>query len=1191
MILSISNGNDINDNNDMITWIKRSNKSIQYSNITSNDDHYLKVNTHNHCLYDRVDITLGIPNINDRGMIMLGIGYENKEEIVLTSIENLIDDDVDIDGERCNLYNDRLIYCKDHRYHHSTCIPSTTDIIAKTNDTHCYIEIHFNHPTSQPPLTTTYSVINAFSFYPPLIGSAYGQWIDHSTLHLFVACDFLTDILTSFQSGLSTKIITNAAKVCSNSVIELDAESNEFVSDRGNRGKLTGRLMVHPTEIGKMYIQLVNTGTMTVIGKTVSVDITACRQKSSFVPSLDKTVSNKIQEKLPSSITIRIKGAFGLSGKMNSISIPNHSISASGTFSLSFWMRTIDEPTGDFRCLFHKSSFVDSSLRTPSAWLLPHSNRIALRVSTIANTDSGYDTTSIIPSNQWNLLTFVFNNLTESKYNAAVYINGQLDLEISFTDCIHSNGPLYLFKDTSPAYGPRGFVKDFILWDGALSKNEIMNLYSSRFKSSGYMDVNAIDLILSITSRQQLVFDDTKFYEKEVNPLLVENQEDDFGSSHEEDGIASILLNAAKESQSKCDSYEVRLNLYQEASRHGNMEALYLWAMMISHGTESTSLHCGVNSTTYVSKDTNDLDQAAYAFLYSAFHGCPRALLPLSMMIFNGIGMKFLLNPESLDTQSTSIPFPAHLNDMKSEFVLRISKLIKESVASCLNNKKLYLGYDFSLGDSMFCQKRYITRNKNENDDITSLGLGMLFIATLQDVPESFLALSNKYQYGVNVKKDIETAARYGRISATIASIDYNQIGGQPLHQNDVLNDNTEIVIEKGNKGTDDEILQYQMIRAKEGDVDSQVALADGYYFGARGLPRDQPRALEYYQDAMLRGNVYSKCCVASMALKGEGTQKNVSKAIQLYEEAVLQNNSVKAMNGLGYLYFYGNEVQQNYTKAFEYFSQAALTESESDSIFNTGYCYEFGLGIEQNLNTAFQYYSKAAIKFGHFESINKLAWFYIDGIDKGIKRSPADAIVYINAVNGLGSWIYWSRRGLDQYLLKDYTHSSVCYLTTSELGFEIAISNAAFIIRRFHQKMSVFTDSHSYNLLSIRLLTLSANLGNSESMIQLGHHYYHGTGDLPKSLNGAAYYYTKASSLGNIMASVYLGVMYKYGLGVVQSSHIANKHFKKAIDEDNLNLIPSQVKYLVKSMQWIASSKISILTYSVDYIVKILWK
>jgi SEL1 protein len=278
-------------------------------------------------------------------------------------------------------------------------------------------------------------------------------------------------------------------------------------------------------------------------------------------------------------------------------------------------------------------------------------------------------------------------------------------------------------------------------------------------------------------------------------------------------------------------------------------------------------------------------------------------------------------------------------------------------------------------------------------------------MATLYDVPESFLALSNKYQHGIGVRKDIETSVRYGRISATVASIDYNKVGGQPLHQNDVINDNTESIVEKGNKGTDDEILQYQMIRAKEGDLASTIALGDGFYFGSGGLMRDHPRALEYYNDAMLQGDPYSKCCVASMHLKGEGTLKNVTKAINLYEEAVAQNASVKAMNGLGYMYFYGSEVDQNYTKAFEYFSQAAYTESDSDSIFNTGYCYEFGLGTEQNLNTAFQYYQKAALKFGHFESINKLSIFYTDGISNGVKRSTTDAILYTNAVNGLGSW------------------------------------------------------------------------------------------------------------------------------------------------------------------------------------------
>ena len=289
-------------------------------------------------------------------------------------------------------------------------------------------------------------------------------------------------------------------------------------------------------------------------------------------------------------------------------------------------------------------------------------------------------------------------------------------------------------------------------------------------------------------------------------------------------------------------------------------------------------------------------------------------------------------------------------------------------------------------------------------------------------------------------------------------------------------------------------------------------------------------------------------------------------------------------------MYFYGTEVEQNYTKAFEYFSKAASAETEADSLFNTGYCYEYGLGIDRDLNTAFQYYQKASLKFGHFGSIEKLSHFYTDGIQNGIERSPADAIIYINAVNGLGPWIYWLRRGLDQYLLKDYTHSCICYLSSSELGFEIATSNGAFIIRRFHKKMSIFQDDHSYNLLSTRLLSISSYLGNSESMIQLGHLYYNGKGKLPKSLHGASYYYTKASYSGNLMASVYLGVMYNYGMGVTQSIPIANKHFKKVMSEDSMSIIPSQIKILIQSLQWVSSSKISFLSYSFDYIVKTLW-
>lgn len=40
------------------------------------------------------------------------------------------------------------------------------------------------------------------------------------------------------------------------------------------------------------------------------------------------------------------------------------------------------------------------------------------------------------------------------------------------------------------------------------------------------------------------------------------------------------------------------------------------------------------------------------------------------------------------------------------------------------------------------------------------------------------------------------------------------------------------------------------MVRASEGHVPSMMAMGDLYYYGARGLPRDQVAALRYFEQA-----------------------------------------------------------------------------------------------------------------------------------------------------------------------------------------------------------------------------------------------------------------------------------------------------------------------------------------------------
>lgn len=54
-----------------------------------------------------------------------------------------------------------------------------------------------------------------------------------------------------------------------------------------------------------------------------------------------------------------------------------------------------------------------------------------------------------------------------------------------------------------------------------------------------------------------------------------------------------------------------------------------------------------------------------------------------------------------------------------------------------------------------------------------------------------------------------------------------------------------------------------QIHRARQGHVPSQAALGDLYYWGARGVPRDHVRALEYFGAASAGGDNGARCAAA----------------------------------------------------------------------------------------------------------------------------------------------------------------------------------------------------------------------------------------------------------------------------------------------------------------------------------------
>ena len=150
--------------------------------------------------------------------------------------------------------------------------------------------------------------------------------------------------------------------------------------------------------------------------------------------------------------------------------------------------------------------------------------------------------------------------------------------------------------------------------------------------------------------------------------------------------------------------------------------------------------------------------------------------------------------------------------------------------------------------------------------------------------------------------------------------------------------------------------------------MQAMVAMGDLYYYGARGLGRDQARARELFLRAGAAGHVLGQRGAANMLLKGEGGPKNVSHAIGLYERAAAQNDTA-ALNGLGFIYYTGDVVPRNASLAFRYFNDAASgPDPGGDSLFNLGFCYNAGVGTEENATRARDIFTQVSL---HYPSVN----------------------------------------------------------------------------------------------------------------------------------------------------------------------------------------------------------------------------
>ena len=121
---------------------------------------------------------------------------------------------------------------------------------------------------------------------------------------------------------------------------------------------------------------------------------------------------------------------------------PSLQVGANGTdFSVSFRIRPLQHPNGQWRGVMHKGAVMKSA---PFAvWLHPASNRVHARISTTEDWNEGLDSVTELPVDRWTHVAYV-----KAGSELRLFLDGRLDRAVILKgQSVSNTGPVYLGKD------------------------------------------------------------------------------------------------------------------------------------------------------------------------------------------------------------------------------------------------------------------------------------------------------------------------------------------------------------------------------------------------------------------------------------------------------------------------------------------------------------------------------------------------------------------------------------------------------------------------------------------------------------------------------------------------------------------------------------------------------------------------
>ena len=183
--------------------------------------------------------------------------------------------------------------------------------------------------------------------------------------------------------------------------------------------------------------------------------------------------------------------------------------------------------------------------------------------------------------------------------------------------------------------------------------------------------------------------------------------------------------------------------------------------------------------------------------------------------------------------------------------------------------------------------------------------------------------------------------------------------------------------------------------RAKAGDTDAQMAVAEIYFKGKGVLPS----ALEalYWLEKAAPNNKYASIQIANMYLNGYGVPQDVKKAFDVTYKYANKNNEIQMFNLAGY-YLHGVGTVKDVYEAISWYKKA-YQNNHYEAAYYLGFIYQT-IDEVKNLEEAIKWY-EIAVEYNNGRAAYNLAYLYLDG--SVVAKDNDKALEYANKALSLG--------------------------------------------------------------------------------------------------------------------------------------------------------------------------------------------